>query len=224
MSKHSIQVHIMKMLTNNKSLRYGQMKPLGVEGNQFSYHLNALQNEKYILKKDGEYSLTTKGIRYSTQVNFEQFFIRIQPKIVTFVVCKNKNGEYLLYKRSKLPFLEKIGFPYGKIHLGERVEEAAAREIREKTGISANVTQKGIMYLTVVDEIGEIITHMLCHIFEGKYPKGEILKNPSFGEVFWMDKKDLFEENIMPGVKEVLELAENKKSGLVFKECEFQEI
>jgi 8-oxo-dGTP diphosphatase len=224
MSMHSIQTHIMKMLTNNKSLRYAQMKPLGVEGNQFSYHLNALQNEKFVFKKDGEYSLTTKGVRYSTQVNFEQFFIRIQPKIVTLVVCKNKDGEYLLYKRGKLPFLGKVGFPYGKIHLGENVKEAAERELKEKTGISATLSQKGIMYLTVVDEIGEIITHMLCHIFEGKKPKGDLLKNPPFGEIFWMSEKGLLNEEIMPGVMEVLEIAKSKSKCLIFRECEFQEI
>jgi len=221
---HIIQKDILRKLAENESLRYAQMKPVGVEGNQFTYHLKTLMKEGFVKKNDRDYSLTTQGVRYTTRVNFEQFSVRIQPKIVTLIVCKNKENKYLAYQRNKLPFIGKFGFPYGKVHLGEQIQSAAERELEEKTGITASLVQKGIMYITVVDEIGDIITHMLCHVFSGKDPRDEELKHPPFGEIFWMERQELLDENIMPGVRKVLEMAESKRKGLEFRECEFQEI
>ena len=101
---HIIQKHILKRLAENKLLRYAQMKPLHVEGNQFSYHLKTLMRRGYITNKGG-YALTTKGLHYATQVTFEHFSVRIQPRINTLIVCKNTHDEYLIYTRNKQPFL-----------------------------------------------------------------------------------------------------------------------
>lgn len=220
---HPIQKHVLKRLAEHKTLRYGQLKPPHVEGNQFTYHLKTLVARKLVSKNGAAYALTTQGVRFTTQVNFEDFFVRIQPKIVTLIVCKNKHGQYLLYNRSKQPFLHMVGFPYGKIHLGEKVEKAAERELKEKTGISASLTQKGIVYLRVNDADDDIITHMLCHIFAGSNPKGDLLEHPPFGSVFWLSERELLKENIMPGVKEVLSIAKRKTASLAFEEYEFQQ-
>jgi ADP-ribose pyrophosphatase YjhB (NUDIX family) len=175
-----------------------------------------------MVKHTGEdYTLTTLGVQYSTRVNFEDFNLRIQPKIVTLIVCKNDKGEYLTYQRTKQPFLGMIGFPYGKIHLGEHVDDAALRELKEKTGISAMLAQKGIMYLLVTDEEGEVVTHMLCHVFSGTHPVGEFDSPALIGNVFWMNEEQIMQSAYMPGAKEVLAIAKSKSKSLIFEEHEF---
>jgi len=128
MEMHLIQKRILKQLAENKTLRYAQLKPAHVEGNQFTYHLKTLMGKK-LIKKDGvNYSLTTQGVHYTTGVNLEHFFVRAQPKIVTLIVCRDSKNNYLLYTRGKQPFLNMNGFPYGKVHLGESITAAAERE------------------------------------------------------------------------------------------------
>lgn len=223
MEMHIIQKHILRRLAQERTLRYAEIKPPQTEGNQFSYHLKTLMRRGYVVHKEKDYALTTKGLHYATQVSFEHFSVRMQPKITTLIVCKNNKGEYLIYTRNKQPFLNMEGFPYGKVHLGERVAVAAERELKEKAGISADLKQKGILYLLVTDSTGEVIAHTLFHIFLGTKPKGEIVSDSPIGKIHWLPKKELLQQNIMPGVPEVLRMAEGSSRGLLFAECEFQQ-
>lgn len=223
MDMHLIQKHVMRRLSTSKELAYSELKPPRIEGNQFSYHLKTLVRRGYVKRTERGYALTTKGVHYSTQVNFEHFSMRIQPKIVTLIVCRDKEGRLLVYRRSKQPFLGKLGFPYGKIHLGESIAEAAERELREKTGVEADLTHKGIAYLLATDKNDEVITHMLFHIFKGARPRGDILKESAFGTVHWMDEHTLFSSEIMPSMRDILTIAERKGAGLAFEEYVFQE-
>jgi 8-oxo-dGTP diphosphatase len=142
--------------------------------------------------------------------------------VVTLIVCKNSDGAYLVYTRGKQPFLGKVGFPYGKVHLGESVHDAAERELREKTGISARMEQKGIVYLLVKDTAGEVVTHMLAHVFLAQYKKGEASDAP-FGPVSWVYKKDIGHLQLMPGVIDILRIAESASPHLTFEELSFEE-
>jgi ADP-ribose pyrophosphatase YjhB (NUDIX family) len=218
---HFIQKHILRLLSTNPTRRYSELKMPRVESNKFSYHLQKLITEGYVRKVLHGYALTTRGVHYCSRVKFHDHTIRIQPKVVTLIVCRNKDGEYLMYRRTKQPFLGTIGFPYGKIHLGEHAEEAVKRELQEKTGLSATLKQKGIIYLLVTDASGEVIEHMLCHIFAGTNPKGEIEPEKKFGIVSWMSKQEVLKDRLMPGVLDVLRIATSKKTGLQFEELSF---
>lgn len=207
----------------NPLLAYSEMKPAGIEGNQFSYHLKTLVTRGYVKHQGNKYALTTKGVHYSTSVNLEHFFVRIQPKIVTLIVCRNDRGEYLTYTRNKQPFFRMTGFPYGKIHLGETIEHAAVRELKEKAGLTATLTHKGIAYLLTRDPQGEVLAHILAHVFLAEKPAGETAAHANFGTIRWLSEDELLSEHTMPGVREVLTIAKNKHEGLVFEEYEFQQ-
>lgn len=218
-----IQRHILRRLASHKTLRYGEMKPAHIEGNQFSYHLKTLIRLGFVAHKDRGYNLSTKGVHYSTQVNFEHFSVRIQPKIATLIVCKNNAGKYLIYTRNKQPFIGMDGFPYGKIHLGERIAVAAKRELQEKIGISARLAHKGMMYLAVTDHAGEMIAHTLFHVFLGTTDKNGASTESPLGRIRWLSEKELLAQNVMPGVPEALKMAKSTSRCLAFEEYEFQE-
>jgi hypothetical protein len=81
-----------------------------------------------LLHHEGD-SLTMDGKLYADQVNLKTLKVRRQPKIVTLVAVQNSKDQWLLYKRKHQPLINQIGFPYGKLHLGETVQEAAERAV-----------------------------------------------------------------------------------------------
>jgi len=206
---HEIQKHILKKLSLVKSARFAELKPKTVDGNLFVYHLKKLIKDGYVASSKEGYKLAPKGKNYSDRMSFEVFKERAQPKIVTLLVIKNKE-DYLLYRRKRSPFLGNVGFPYGKIHLEERVSEAAERELNEKTGLRSRLHHAGEVYLTVYDET-QLITHMLCHIFTGSTPLGTLKTDSSIGEVFWGKIEEKSKEKYIPGVKQIIKLLQNNK-------------
>jgi ADP-ribose pyrophosphatase YjhB (NUDIX family) len=214
---HEVQRGILKRLSTRVGLRFSEIKPKGVESNRFMYHLRSLIDGGYVKKVATLYRLTSKGKSFVDRVSSETFEERIQPKIVTLVICKNKRGEYLLYRRGKQPFLGKVGFPYGKIHMGERVLEAAERELQEKTGLSAPLVYRGDVYITVHDE-EDLVTQMLCHVFSGTEPKGDLLVRSPIGSCYWGLPEKVSKSDEIPGFSQVFQLSRGPAIKPFFKE------
>lgn len=168
------------------------------------YHLNKLIDQKLINKSGINYLLTPLGQRYIDKLSLEKFKPRIQPKIVTLLAVQNTKGEYLLYERSRQPFLGLVGFPYGKIHMGETIAGAAARELEEKTGLTGTVHHRGEAYLSV-HEGADLIVHMLCHVFSVTNPAGDIKTDSEIGHCFWTKVTSSKDYNFMPGFWEIFE-------------------
>lgn len=203
---HEVQRGILQKLSQKSGLRFSEIKPRAVESNRFMYHLKSLLDENLVKKTGLLYRLTPKGKGLVDRVSDSSFEERIQPKIVTLIACtREDDGSYLLYRRGKQPFLGKVGFPYGKIHMGERVAEAASRELKEKTGLSAELIYRGDVYITVHDE-EELVTQMLCHVFSGTNPSGVLKRDSSIGQCFWSSLERVTREEEIPGVRQVLKL------------------
>ena len=157
---------------------------------------------------DGGYGLTAEGLRYIDTISLKDEQPRVQPKIVTQIACQNEKGEWLLYRRNRQPFRGSIGFPYGKIHLGETVLAAAEREFTDKTGLTATLQHRGEVYITAVEK-GELISHMLSHLFTGVVTGGELKAETEYGECFWATV-DPAGTDYFPGFREELKLLEGR--------------
>lgn len=215
---HVIQKQTLNALTSQGELRFSELKPLGVESNIFMYHLKKLMSHDLVEKSGVFYRLTSAGKRYVDQVSFKNLEPRIQPKIVTLVVCHNASGDTLFYRRQKEPFREMVGLPHGKIHLGETLTNAADRELKEKTGLKASTKHVGDVYITVYAK-KKLITHMLSHVFVAKNPTGKLIP-ASLGECFWVPPTATHYD-FMPGSQEILKLVQQKKRGHFFHEFVF---
>lgn len=187
------------------------------------YHLKKLLSQKFVTKTGDTYKLTAAGQRFVDKLSLKNLKPRIQPKIVTLIACRNRRNEWLFYRRNRQPFFKLIGFPYGKIHLGETIQLAAERELTEKTGLATKLTHAGDVYLAVSDTDGDLITHMLCHVFTGSNPTGTLLANSSIGECFWSKLTDLPNTQLMPGVLEIYKLIDQPTKGRFFAEYALKE-
>ncbi len=202
---HRLQQHILSQLIHNPVRRYADLKPEDIEGNLFMYHLRQVMAAGWVIKReDGKYELTAEGLRYAETLSLKTLSPRIQPRIVTLLVCRNGNGEILLYRRNRQPLIGMSGFPYGKIHLGETIAEAASRELSEKTGLTAKLAHRGDGYITTyVDQ--EMVSQIMFHLFEGTNIKGQ-LTHHNDGEAYWVALSELGRIKYLPSVPELLRL------------------
>lgn len=217
---HRIQKYILAQLASQPSCRFSQLRPKDVESNHLMYHLRRLMASGWVNKSGGAYALTSTGLLEVDRLSSVDSKPRIQPKIVTLIACKNERGEWLVYRRTRQPFKGLVGFPYGKIHLGEKVGAAAKREFKDKTGLDAALTHRGDVYLTIYDKAGELISHMLTHVFSGDVTGGKLKTESEMGTCFWQDLKKLPTKQWFPGFKEELSLLENT-TGHFFEEYTF---
>ncbi|MDO8639141.1 MAG: NUDIX domain-containing protein [Candidatus Daviesbacteria bacterium] len=215
---HPLRKQILYQLIINSCLPFSKLKPQGIESNLFIYHLKLLISEGLVIKRvDGKYELTAEGIDLADRLSLENFKVRIQPKIITLIVCQNKSGEFLLYKRGKQPLLGYVGFPYGKIHLGEKITQAAERELKEKTGLFAKLNHRGNAYLTTYQN-DQVLTQVFCHIFEGENPVGKLETKTEIGECFWGKIEDFKEVDFIPGFLDIYNLIKKPNKNLFFAE------
>jgi ADP-ribose pyrophosphatase YjhB (NUDIX family) len=209
---HKIQMAILARLKEQSPARYSFLKPDRVEGNVFVYHLRALISQGIVEKVPDGYGLTTEGKLYIDQLRGDGLGIRIQPRIVTLIALRRPDGAYLLYKRRQEPYRGLVGYPYGKIHLGERIAESAARECQDKIGISLPLIHAGDVYIGVRQapskhkvEPGELLMHTLFHVFKGTVTTEKVTTGD---DLFWADPASISPEAQIPGFAEITGLLE----------------
>lgn len=207
---HPLQSHILKELNLKEKARYAELKPHGIESNNFVYHLNRVIKDGFVSKSGPAYFLTAPGKRYVGRLSLKSFSPRLQPIIVTTIIIQDRRGNYLLMKSKRQPFLGKISFPYGKVHFGENILEAAHRELKEKTGLMAQLRHRGDMYLAI-RERGELVAHMLCHVFEGSRSQGQIILETKTHSISWQALGSVNSKAFVPGVLEMHRLYSRSK-------------
>jgi ADP-ribose pyrophosphatase YjhB (NUDIX family) len=214
---HLVQQHILVQLSKNDFCRYRDIKPKEVDGNLFMYHLRQVISGGLVQKSDSHYSLTSNGIRYSSQLSLKTFQPRLQPKIVTLIASQNADEEWLLYRSKRQPFSDKIGFPYGKIHLGEKIREAADRELAEKAGVTADLRHVGDAYI-IVHRDQELISQILFHVFRGTNVKIMKKIESEVWQCYWDTVRPIQENEYMPGFLEIYHQVKKPSQNRFFKE------
>jgi 8-oxo-dGTP diphosphatase len=97
-----------------------------------------------------------------------------RPQAAVGVVCL-RGREVLLIRRGTPPLMGAWSLPGGRIEWGERAADAALRELREETGVEAELA--GL--LDVVDGVftsrssGEVTRHYLLVDFAARWLSGE---------------------------------------------------
>jgi 8-oxo-dGTP pyrophosphatase MutT (NUDIX family) len=205
----------MQVLSHKEYARYSEMRPEKIDSNLYAYHLNRLVLSGYIEKKAEGYTLSIQGLRY---VEYASSSMRIntQPKITTAIMIQNNDGNILLTKRVKQPYINFYGLPLGKIHSDKdgNILNSAIRELYEKTGVKyKKLAHVGDLYLKIYkDKI--LISDILTHVFFAACKK-KIIPNESS---LWVNRKDLNKISLIPGVKEILNLVDSSEK--FFKEIE----
>lgn len=110
-------------------------------------------------------------------------------------VVRDATGRLLLVRRGHEPSRGLWSLPGGRIEAGETPAEAAAREVREETGLEVEV---GRLLATTV--IGEFLVHDFAAVAVG----GELRAGDDADEVRWCSDEQLVLLPLTPGLADAL--------------------
>jgi ADP-ribose pyrophosphatase YjhB (NUDIX family) len=145
---HVAQTIILRELLFTTHASFGALRKLtSLESDLFNFHLKKLIEHRYVEKQTtGRYALTVKGKTYANRMDASEGMIEKQPKLSVVVIIEDSDGKQLFQERRKQPYYGYWGHPTGKIRWGETIVQAAERELREETGLTAKLRVVGLYH------------------------------------------------------------------------------
>lgn len=197
---HHIQKHIIDVLMYTSIARFRDLRPEKVDTNLFTYHLNALVKTGMVTKVKNGYVLSSDGLTYVDRVSSENKTIRSQPKIISMLVIQNGEGDILLQRRTKQPYIDTWTLPYGKVHIDDgSVLVAAQREAFDKLGLeNPELEHAGDCYIRVKSN-ETLLSTTIAHVFRA-YREYDIVNE----NLMWARPHKIAELRLAPAVEEVM--------------------
>jgi 8-oxo-dGTP pyrophosphatase MutT (NUDIX family) len=191
---HEYQKALIKKLTFGRTLNFNQLLIEEIGSEHMNYHLKKLVDVSFVKKENNKYLLTDLGKDYANSMDDTMSIIEKPPKtsIIINAVRKNKKGEveFLLNRRMREPYFGKVGRIGGKVQFGEKIEEAAARELMEETGLKAKTFVLEEIYHKIrTRKSGEVVQDVVFYIFFTNSVFGKLKDKIEQQENFWTTKK-----------------------------------
>lgn len=220
-SAHEAQMKILRHLLLSPSAGYAELqKQTGLSSDHANFHVKKLVDVGYMQKdSDNKYTLTRAGKEYANRMDTDENIIEKQPKLSVVLVIENTAGKVLQQQRLKQPYYGFWGFATGKIRWGETILEAAARELLEETGLTADLREAGLFHKMDYDKVtGEFLEDKYFCIVHGKNPKGELLVDDEGHHNEWLSHGEvLAKDKVFESIVETAELAQRGGFHLVEK-------
>ncbi len=122
--------------------------------------------------------------------------------------CVWKDGHVLLAKRGKAPNLGLWSLPGGHVELGETLQQAATRELREETSVEAELAHLvDCLNFIRTDDNGSVASHYVVAVFTGNWTAGVAQPLDDAADVAWRTPENLDDLSMTDGVRAVIERA-----------------
>ncbi|MGB6463806.1 MAG: NUDIX domain-containing protein [Nitrosotalea sp.] len=118
---------------------------------------------------------------------------------VSVLTLISRKGKILMIKRGDPPHNGKWALPGGHLEFGERLEEAAAREVKEETGLTTKIT-KFIGFKNEIITEGRRRFHIVLFCYEGKVIRGELIVGYDVKDAAWKEPRKMKKEEISPSI------------------------
>ena len=101
--------------------------------------------------------------------------------------CFRRYGMVLLDRRGRCSLAGAFAFPGGRVERGERLAEAAARELKEETSIEAEIGPAFDRAEVILrDADGAVAAHFVVIVFSARYRGGEAVAGDDAAEAVWI--------------------------------------
>lgn len=191
------KAQILRKLIYSPELRFSDMQIEGMTSKHFTYYLNQLVDEGLIAKKDRYYYLTIAGKDFIGRLDLDTMQQEKQPKVSVAINVRRKTEggyEFLLSKRLKQPYLGKVGGFIGKVRFGEKLEDAARRELLEESGMTGDFKYVGILRKMARNQDlpdAPIVQDQFMVFFLVDNPRGELLEELPENKNFWVPEAEI---------------------------------
>lgn len=207
---HPVQLAILKELLFRPSARFTDLNVAGLTNDHFTFHIRHLVDRGLVTKKGNSYTLTISGKEYANRMDTVNMHIEHQAKLsIKPVIVKTEGDQTFLLaqQRLKQPYYGLWGFPGGKISWGETLFAAAGRELIEETGLTGDMTFKGIQHkLDVTKEDGELLEDKFFFVVRVDNPIGKFIENSPGCFNHWYTPDEVRQLDRFDGVDEIIDM------------------
>jgi 8-oxo-dGTP diphosphatase len=126
-----------------------------------------------------------------------------------------RDGRILIVRRARPPAYGIYTLPGGGVELGETLEQAIIREVREETALDiAPLELVGFRQAIAQDEAGRIKRHFVILPFAARYIGGEVTLNEELAEARWLLPAELAGLQTTEGLAEIVVAAAERVAAL----------
>jgi 8-oxo-dGTP diphosphatase len=119
----------------------------------------------------------------------------VEPIVCAGAIVRDEAGRILVVRRANEPAAGLWSVPGGRVEPGETPAEAAAREVREETGLDVEVGEE-----VLVVPIGDYVVHDFAAVVTG----GTLVAGDDAMDVRWVDWSELESLPTSPGLLDEL--------------------
>lgn len=114
-------------------------------------------------------------------------------------------GRVLIIKRAYDPSRNRWSIPGGLIEVGERIRDAASREVREELGLDVHIQDVVDVLDNIVYEDGTVKFHFVLVDFWADLEGGTLQPNHECLDVRWVSRDDLRSYDLTGGARKAIE-------------------
>jgi len=198
---HHIQRTLLVQLRQHGPSSYQQLKPDGLEGNAYNYHLRLLKKAGLIVSKDSSYMLTSTGHLVTDAFSFEKKRLMLRPHVYTSLFVTS-GSKVLLYQATRQPLRGTASLPSGKLHFGDSFAASIKREMRRRDLLNTYQMKECIALNACYTLQGAAVYHRPGFSWHVEY-EGELRdRQTESGKTSWFELGSL-PENCLPEVSEM---------------------
>jgi 8-oxo-dGTP diphosphatase len=116
-----------------------------------------------------------------------------------------RDGRVLLIRRGKQPLYGRWIVPGGTVELGETLEQAVVREMREETGLEVEPLEMLTAFDRIEREQGTVLYHFVIVDYLCRYRSGEARAGSDALEVAWATRAELAAYDLPAKAREVID-------------------
>lgn len=226
-----IQRHILtKLLRSSEPMRYREMKPDDVENDLYNYHLQFLVKKGLVEKVESKYTLSDYGKKFVVEINPIDAKGQLQEKFKVNVLAnliKVEGSKILVLNqiRKRHPFYGQHTTVGGNLHKGESITNAAARNLFEKTGLTAEFTLVGNVRRAIFESDKNVFNDMIFYICVSDKFEGKLISENEYGENYWDTIENTIQKlsDFAVPFEPLINMFKDIKSGKDFRKLKFCE-